>query len=173
MHGDRVENGRMTSRVSRERARACVCMCGRDTTDVWPRERSESLQRDRSTGYQVPNGTFATFIVEASKQFSSVRHSRCSAVAWNEQKLAVMRTYRDRFVEETRSLSRLGRKTRTNRPIKANETNRVFDPCVDTTYVYRHAWLLEKSIYIYIFNDFYFVQVDPFFLFERGTLSIR
>lgn len=75
---------------------------------MWPRERSESLQRDRSTGYQVPNGTFATFIVEASKQFSSVRHSPCSAVAWNEQKLAVMRTYRDRFAEETRSLSRVG-----------------------------------------------------------------
>lgn len=32
--------------------------------------RSESLQRDRSTGYQVPHGTFATFIAEASKQFS-------------------------------------------------------------------------------------------------------
>lgn len=35
-------------------ARARACVCGRGTTDVWPRERSESLQRDRSTGYQVP-----------------------------------------------------------------------------------------------------------------------
>lgn len=76
---------------------------------------------------------------------------RCSAVAWNEQKLAVMRTYRDRFAEETRSLSRVGRKTRTN-------NSRVFDPYVDAT---THTDATKINITC-MFDDSYFVRVDSF-----------
>lgn len=137
------------ARVREVRARARVCVGEARPMCDHGREVSHCNATDRpGTRYQRHVRHFYRGSIEAI--FLGAPFP-CSAVAWNEQKLAVMRTYRDRLVEETRSLSRLGRKTRINRPIKPT--------CRDEQYVDTVAYWCYFKIngYIYIFNDFYFV----------------
>lgn len=152
------------ARVREVRARARVCVGEARPMCDHGREVSHCNATDRpGTRYQRHVRHFYRGGIEAI--FLGAPFP-CSAVAWNEQKLAVMRTYRDRLVEETRSLSRLGRKTRINRPIKANLPRRTV-----CWYCSILMLLQNQRIYIYI-QRFLFRIVDSFFL-EHGTLSIR